>query len=58
MTVKQLCLEIAPAPTVGPSVVLEETTTHEVVALLSEAILAVFAQEGGGHADDEPCPKS
>ncbi len=53
---EQLCLKGLLESTVGPTVAFDETTMEEVVALMAEAIRAVL-QEGGGYADDEPCPQ-
>jgi hypothetical protein len=55
--VRQLCLESLLTPTGESAVVLEQATTEAVVALMSEAIAAVFQQEGGVGADDELCPE-
>jgi len=54
--VEQLTLKGLLEPIVRPAVAFDETTIEEVVALMAEAITAVF-QEGGVRADDEPCPE-
>lgn len=52
---EQLSLLSRLEPPVGPNLAFDDATIEAVVALMAEAITAVFEQ-GGGRADDESEP--
>lgn len=53
---EQLSLGSLLIPPSGPTVACDEPTIDEVVALMAEAITAVF-HAGGVGADDNACPQ-